>query len=435
MSRLRQKNVPTPQVLYLGQGSQRMLSYGVWQPWSNIQNCIRLPWTTLNRKWSSIEICSDELHLGPPYKTGGPLDIQRITDPGISVFCNGDHRYVKVVTGLPTWEYRYNGGFLCNWAPIVGLDLAKDPNHSSWALNGLSDVSSYGPKGWKMYQPAKPVVDIGQSAFEFRELPRMLKTTAKGFHELWRSLGGHPTQFKPKSVADQWLNLQFGWSPFIGDLGKLLSYQKKLANKYKYLKNSNGQWRKRGGAITETLDSSCIYSSNVSCLDADAYSSAFIVDPLRLRTYTKVYEDTQKKVWFEGRFKYYIPDLEEFDTWKNRHLEHLGLEISPSLVYNLTPWTWLLDWFSNIGDVIDNVSSASNQVTASYAYVMGHTIKRRRVETQLPFGTETLNLSLTYEYERKQRVQANPFGFGLNWDQLNPVQWSILGALGISRMH
>jgi hypothetical protein len=35
--------------------------------------------------------------------------------------------------------------------------------------------------------------------------------------------------------------------------------------------------------------------------------------------------------------------------------------------------------------------------------------------------------------ETKKRVPASPFGFGITWDGLSPLQVSILGALGITR--
>jgi hypothetical protein len=37
-------------------------------------------------------------------------------------------------------------------------------------------------------------------------------------------------------------------------------------------------------------------------------------------------------------------------------------------------------------------------------------------------------------FERKYRVRASPFGFGLTWKDFDPFQLSILGALGVSRL-
>jgi ABC-type polysaccharide/polyol phosphate export permease len=35
--------------------------------------------------------------------------------------------------------------------------------------------------------------------------------------------------------------------------------------------------------------------------------------------------------------------------------------------------------------------------------------------------------------ETKQRYRANPFGFGITWDGLSPLQLAIAAALGITR--
>jgi hypothetical protein len=41
---------------------------------------------------------------------------------------------------------------------------------------------------------------------------------------------------------------------------------------------------------------------------------------------------------------------------------------------------------------------------------------------------------LTMVTETKQRVGANPFGFGLTWDGLSPLQKAIAAAVGITRL-
>lgn len=112
---------------------------------------------------------------------------------------------------------------------------------------------------------------------------------------------------------------------------------------------------------------------------------------------------------------------------------YFGLNFSPSVVYELTPWSWLIDWFSNAGDCISNMTDY-NDLTAKYAYVMGSRESRFRIESEMYYHKTTLRDTFVHSLSRKQRVEANPFGFGLTWDALSARQLSILGALGIGRL-
>jgi hypothetical protein len=48
-----------------------------------------------------------------------------------------------------------------------------------------------------------------------------------------------------------------------------------------------------------------------------------------------------------------------------------GFQPTPSLIYNLTPWTWLIDYFTNLGDLYDNLSrGVEDRLIAEYFYLM-----------------------------------------------------------------
>lgn len=447
MTRRRTRFTPITYPITIGTQSAKVKrnASSDWEDFPSASASPQLVSTLFNRLWSDVEITLDELHPGPPYKTGGPFDNFKAKDPSLLPLQNKGHyeciypdfqaKYngVDYSNVWPKYWYTYDGGFPTSHGPLASLATLRDEKSSAWTSAGCIDVSSYGPAGWKKFQPIKPVIDVGTSAYELRELPRMLKTTATGFVNLWKSMGGHPTKMGPKELANQWLNFNFGWRPFLGDLAKLFSFQKKLAAKYQYLVNANGKWKKRGGKVA-TIESSSVTNYTSSGHYPYGLSSAWTSYGYA-RDYARVYDTRKTEVWFEGAFRFWIPNLEPYDLWAKDYIHHLGLNISPSLVYNLTPWTWLIDWFTNLGDVIDNYSSTgSGQYAASYAYIMGHTQRIKRVESMLPFGGNDLYATWEFPLERKQRVAANPFGFGLNWNQLTPVQWSILGALGLTRL-
>jgi hypothetical protein len=117
--------------------------------------------------------------------------------------------------------------------------------------------------------------------------------------------------------------------------------------------------------------------------------------------------------------------------------KRIGADLSPETLWNLTPWSWAVDWFSNAGDVISNVDSfqIDGQVMA-WGYIMEHTV--HRVTYTYKGGTNVDGSPLvvspvTLVTETKVRRRANPYGFGVSWNDLSPFQISILTALGISR--
>lgn len=99
--------------------------------------------------------------------------------------------------------------------------------------------------------------------------------------------------------------------------------------------------------------------------------------------------------------------------------KQLGL-VYPSLVWDLIPWTWLTDWFVNVGDFIDRTWMKSyGEWNCSYAYV---TYK----VTATWHGMTYLETCRTHIHP-STAIEANGLsGFS------NP-QWQILAALGLSR--
>jgi hypothetical protein len=118
----------------------------------------------------------------------------------------------------------------------------------------------------------------------------------------------------------------------------------------------------------------------------------------------------------------------------------LGLSLTPDVLWELTPWSWALDWFSNMGNVIQNVTNFATQGSIlRYGYVMEtttitdtYTLRglTKRVSGSVPVSIEP---TISFTTEVKQRRKANPFGFGLTWEGLSPFQLSIAAALGLSR--
>lgn len=377
--------------------------------------------------------CADELHPGPPYYTGGNLALFKYSDDLRMV---GKSTYSYWLS--PTMGARYVGGFLPSIKPGFAAPYLDANNLHTGVetgnLDALGDISSYGATGWKKFRPGNPTADLGVFLGELRDVPRMLKGTAEYFHRLWKSMGGSSTAFRPRAVADAWLNTQFGWMPFISDLRKFYRTYKRLDATLQRIKDQNGKWIKRQGTVSMSSDSAVLTSSASSTAHWPILGTDYYRTWSSSGNYT-VRDVISRKVWFEGSFRYWIPDTESV-SWRTRAIaEIFGAMPCPSLIWELTPWSWLVDWHSNVGDVIANMSTGwADNLAARYAYVMGTTHYDRTVESMCDLKSGPLYHVWTYPITWKVRVGANPFGFGLTDADLSARQWSILAALGIVRV-
>jgi hypothetical protein len=167
----------------------------------------------------------------------------------------------------------------------------------------------------------------------------------------------------------------------------------------------------------------------------------------------KTVVEKQRKRWFEGCFTYGGPG--RADNFSNhigfgREADAVyGLELTPNVLWELTPWSWAVDWFTNAGDVINNVTQfAAAGLVMRYGYMMEETITTYRTEWGngrfcRNVGSST-NPKIAPAYEgagsrgkfvvTKSRHPANPFGFGVGWEGLSPTQLAITATIGITRL-
>lgn len=421
--RSRERFSATPDFLELGNYTITNLYYNTDNESVKVLDC-----KTYNRDYFRTELCQDELHPGPPYKTGGPFNKWDIEDGGLTVMNSSTYEQIKNVW----YRYRYQGGFVCNESPeSIFPDLASHDYMNDLSVLEMGDVEGFGAEAWNKFKPGQPTSDLAVFLAELKETPRMLMTSAFAFNNVYKALrsGAQTGKKMSKTAADNYLNTQFGWLPFLGDLRRFYETCKDLDKLINQLKRDQGQWVKRAGTVgrsEETIrddgyNATKHYPYLGSLWSSYPHGSS--------RVTVKKFQD----VWFAGRFRYVIPTFDGSTSRWQQAAYLYGLRVSPSVVWNLTPWSWLVDWFSNAGDVIANWET-SDTIAAKYAYVMGTTKLEGTVNSMYNLITGPINATWKYKWTRKSRVPASPFGFGLSPDAFTGRQWSILSALGITRL-
>jgi hypothetical protein len=390
----------------------------------------------------------DETHGRAPYRTGGPFQSIKIVscEPSVNTqttqldpvlfkgtYVRGDNLERFVGGFKPPSDLDFGSGF--NIAPFSQYLSKNSPL--------VQDLSSWGDTAYAKLRPKLEQASGGVFLAELRDLPHMLKTTAHGFHDVWKAMGGKTLGkiMQPKKTADHFLNHQFGWVPFLNDLD---GFYKTFVNTeilISKLTAQNNQWVRKRATLSKSVTSS-IYINPTSgnkmypttYMDTTAWCNG--------GPFWMVQDVTTTTVSASGKFRYYRP---EFDLTREdyssalrsiqRQLTLYGVRISPSNIYKATPWTWALDWISNAGKLIDRANDyLLDSVASQYLFVSCETKKERQFIQVLPFKTKHMICVFSRHFDVKQRQEdASPYGFNLSVANLTPRQLAIAGALGITR--
>jgi hypothetical protein len=270
--------------------------------------------------------------------------------------------------------------------------------------------------------PTNPSVDLAVAVGELvREgLPKMIGANLV-------------SQKRADAVASEYLNYSFGIAPLISDvqdLAKTVLDQKAIIAQYE---------RDSGRTIRRSYTFNPIGSTTMSRSSAFPQGAGFSTFGSRRGNLTVVRKE-DRRVWFSGAYSYYL----ELPSGTRGQLERTaaiakrlyGIRVDPSVIWNLMPWTWAIDWVTNAGDVMHNLGAFSQDgLVLRYGYIMSEQYIRydRTMRDAVIYGIPTGRLSDSYGVRSKVRRRATPYGFGLDPDGFSGRQLSILAALGIAR--
>jgi hypothetical protein len=360
--------------------------------------------TRLREKWGSV------------IDIGSPMDLIKVEwDFPISGTGAGN-------TGPPgTILRRYDGPIIAYPPAGYPVDLYDPVKARSYAVVDHPTVRwGLGGQAIAACRPAKPEATFGQFLVElYREgVPSLLqRLDVRDKVEFFRGLGGN------------YLNVEFGWKPFVADIRKTIASLRNAEAILDDLYRNNGQFMRRRYSFPEIRT---VSEESGSTLPWPTLTTTHWTQTTRLTRTTNT-----KRTWFSGEFKYHLPPRgsvrTELGLWQ-RHL--LGVDLTPELLWNVAPWTWLSDWFLSFGDVISNATAiSSDNLVLRYGYLMQEATREVNVThlgvSTRGYGSVNPTVSGTLRINQKTRMLASPYGFGLTQGDLTPRQWAILLALGL----
>lgn len=338
-----------------------------------------------------------------------PFDLQRGVFPRVSA--NGVHSK----SGLT---------FTTVNAPLFGGWNEKV--HKPWLHYSNTPLSDAALATLAManMNPNRPKVDLPVSLAELRELPELIRDA--GYHALGRPNLVHATG---KKAAKSILMASFGVAPIISDLLTLLNFANEVDKREKYLRelaSSNGR-RFRRKLRTESWTASESAVAFGSWVDIYVTPSTFKLNVEANRTY-----------WFTARARIINPpsDREIHSLAFNSILgTQADLSTLTASLWELLPWSWLVDWFTTTGNII---AALRNGITWRYQDLC--VMHRTDYKTKGSFPTKSAHLTVSpASPEGKASVLHRALPSVSIYPEfrtpyLTPVQWSILSSLLILRL-
>jgi hypothetical protein len=253
-----------------------------------------------------------------PYNVDHPLRIEKtVVRPTI---ITGAHDHGPAVYGLET----YNG---FRFHPLSA-------NVSLFAFSAF-DPAKYKVKAMAAASPYRSKVSLPLFLFELRELPSMLQ-------HLGRILS---RRYRASDVAGGYLAYSFGWAPLVKDLMSLFDLTKAIEDRKAYFRRLESGTRVRRNFGTQQVRTTSLY--NTSLPAAVTLKSAIGKHVGRL-------EETHK-VWATLNAKLKEPlAMSAEDLHSLSRNQVLGLRFNPADFWEAIPWSWLIDYFMNIGDMLES---------------------------------------------------------------------------------
>jgi hypothetical protein len=320
----------------------------------------------------------------------------------------GTMRFFKSYINSPPRDVRRKYRFQYIYHPASGI-----PSSSCVAAGGTGNNSSYSEDNWhseivptaavffpgslntlktqeyayienllakeglamlKEWSPNKRSSTLFRNLVELRDVSRSiisLQETLIAFRKLYVSLATSPRlrdiifdiRRAANTVPSEYLSYHFGWKQLYKDLLDLLATPEKMSKKYNFL------IARAGKPTTFRVKKEIISGSTGTVPDFDYTYSPYEYGNSYKSNLKRV---TQLRLVVNATFDF--PPINPASFRSHSFLDRIGLVPRPTDLYNLIPWTWLVDWFTGLGNYVELIDNQSRDDTlVNWGMITGHT--------------------------------------------------------------
>lgn len=304
-----------------------------------------------------------------------------------------------------------------NWlsSPVIFGQMYDGSYPFPYQLTSIPDfdLSNFLARAYEAMKPTmRGKLNLFVFLMELREIGQMLEVITKKYHEL-KTLW--------KRGNDQFLSYQFGWKPMVSDIGKILLAVLDFNANWNRFCEMQGKWITRH--YREVIE--------VDALDSGIKNGSL----------WPYYKWRQQRTAFTVNvnahmsFRYVIPNFKDPSTRIRALLDQLGLVRGWESLWELTPFSFVVDWIVDVGKFLALNSKDSTPIEMelgdfSYSYKLEYTdYATCIISGYTPALNETfINPISTWtqlyrqDYKFYKRAQALPqlnyqieLGSGLKW--------------------
>lgn len=189
--------------------------------------------------------------------------------------------------------------------------------------------------------PTSRAFNLSRSIAELKDLPMLYRNTLL----LYKN---DPSLRTAKGLGNQFLNYKFGWDLLVKDILDMLALPEKLTKEVNRLIDRNG--------MPTTFRAK---RTGVDSVGASPVLSAYLLGEEILKS-TGNYSSRKWQLRSAVTYTLKFPNVDVPILRQDLLDLKWGTDPTPADIYNLVPWTWLVDWFTGLGQYVDLMNQLAN---------------------------------------------------------------------------
>lgn len=320
----------------------------------------------MGTKLTQSPLQTDYAHVYSVWTLPNP---DEVTDYGMLPYIHTDSYQCIQDDNRNTYVDYYDGTRRRKWKPVDHLRWSLQVDHTpviisetptdywatNWAkmLSGAWNGNDLGFSAWSEIRKALPAIDTGhydrwqavKPSMSTRLNLSVSLMELMDIKKLWDILPNKHFRLKDWHSVLHYanglhLNYNFGWKPFLGDvLGVLETLNTFEARLSRLLREQNRPLRKRfseSGTKVESLWSTPV-PNTPRTIEYDLSAQA---------NFTSCFD-----------FTYSLPDYKMQELRNRAWLDALGLHATIGNLWQILPWSFVVDWFVDVGGMLDTFQS------------------------------------------------------------------------------
>lgn len=201
---------------------------------------------------------------------------------------------------------------------------------------------------------------LTRNIVELRDLPRSvlsLKNTMEDLRKVFNTFASSRStrdlifdlRKTSKNIPSEYLSYHFGWRQTYKDLVDLLDLPQKLSKRISFLIQRSGK--------PTTLRSKRIHLSAETGVSGFTYDSVSNHEWFQT-TVSRIVRESEIRLVVSSTFDF--PPINEPILRSKFFYEKIGVTPRFIDVYNITPWTWLFDWFTGLGNYLELIEEINH---------------------------------------------------------------------------